>query len=76
MVSLALAFISVVLFCLSARKLMESIVVRVGYFDRTLDYSRFALKIERKYRIFAWSCLTLLLFYSMVIFFFETFMTL
>ncbi|MCB0422456.1 MAG: hypothetical protein KDD61_15760 [Bdellovibrionales bacterium] len=75
MVSLILAFISVFLFSFSARKLLEAITRKIGYFEATPNYSRSALILERKYKIFAWGCLTLILFYSFLLSFYEIYST-
>ena len=77
MISYILAFLSVTLFCLSARQLMASLRKEVNYFDG-LDsgYSRTALNYARRYKIFAWGVLTAMLFYSMALLFYESFVLL
>lgn len=67
-----LSFLSVLVFCFSARALIQSIrqpmtLARVG------EFSKRAQRVERAYRIFAWAALTLFLFYSMALSFWSAF---
>lgn len=64
MVWVLLSFISVVLFCLSARGFIFALEEK-----RTVlyhpDYSRLAIRLEKNYKIFAWFSLMMFLFWSM-----------
>lgn len=67
-----LSFISVTLFCLSARGFISSLT-REPFDISTYEYSARALRIERTYKTWAWGVLTLFLFYSFVVSFWQSF---
>ncbi|MEO0335567.1 MAG: hypothetical protein AAF202_04205 [Pseudomonadota bacterium] len=67
-----LSFVSVVLFCLSARCFVNSLMSSPFEF-RSEDYSVKALRVERVYKTFAWGVLTLFLFYSFLLSFWQSF---
>mgnify|MGYP006275816327 CR=1 FL=1 len=69
---LFLSFSSVLLFCFSARQ-FAAVVISKSDYVRLQEFSARALRIEKKYKIFAWSVLTGFLFYSMLHSFLMTF---
>ncbi|MCB0364535.1 MAG: hypothetical protein H6624_06255 [Bdellovibrionaceae bacterium] len=73
MVNGLLCLFSVVLFCVSARFLMKSISMAIALPGGHQVFSRRARRVERAYKILAWSCLTLFLFVSMLQSFWQTF---
>lgn len=68
-----LSLITVTLFCVSAHFFIRSLTAKTPVFLVVNSYSKRALRIERGYRVFAWACLTLFLFYSMALSFWATY---
>ena len=66
-------FLSLLLFACCSRFLMSSIRVAAGNTLENQTYSRQAQRVEKAYKIFAWSLLALVLFISMVESFWQTF---
>jgi hypothetical protein len=75
MVNGILLLFYVLLFSLSSRFLMSSISETVGFYQSQVDwgFSRRAYRLGRRYKIFAWALLTLVLFVSMAQSFWLTF---
>ncbi|MCB0407885.1 MAG: hypothetical protein KDD34_06750 [Bdellovibrionales bacterium] len=67
-----LSFLSVTLFCLSARGLIYALGEQ-RTFSVSPHYSRLAIRIEKNYKVFAWVCLTAFLFFSMMSSFIQSF---
>mgnify|MGYP006969405896 CR=1 FL=1 len=69
---LLLSLLSVILFCLSAHCLLRAVVSPLGW-STVSSFSMRARRIERAYKIFSWTCLTLFLLGSMLQAFIEAF---
>ncbi|MBT4762340.1 MAG: hypothetical protein HOO06_11630 [Bdellovibrionaceae bacterium] len=75
MSSMIISVLAVTFFCTSCFFLIQSLTQYRGLVFST-EYSRQALKVERFYKVFAWSLLSLFLFNSMVWSFYQTFLEL
>jgi len=62
----------VLLFSLSSHFLIRSVMEPIDW-ARLEFYSKRALRLERSYKILAWSVLTAFLFYSMLLSFIQSF---
>jgi hypothetical protein len=72
MALMILSFLSVTLFCFSARGLIVALSEQ-RHLAFHPEYSRLAIRMERTYKVFAWACLTAFLFASMVSSFWQSF---
>ncbi len=65
-----LGFITLLIFCISCQGLIRSLSANSKWAG-VKEYSQVALKVERKYKIFAWGLLTFVIFIHLVVSFLE-----
>ena len=72
MVIYVLSILSVILFCFSARMLIQNIVLPLPVFSQT-EFSRQALRLERLYKVIAWSVMCAVLLIGLIMSFLQVY---
>lgn len=67
-----ISFLGVVFFCLCCLKLMQALTTRIPVFNHS-GFAKAALRVERGYRIAAWSMMTLFFLSVLVVSFSQVF---
>lgn len=69
---LLLNLLSVLIFCLSARQFLRAATEGM-HWERTAEYSQRALRVEKRYRVFAWGMMTFVWLYLCFVAFLHSF---
>ena len=72
MVIYVLSVLSVILFCFSARMLIQNIVLPLPAFGQT-EYSKQALRVARVYKVIAWSVMCGVLLMGLIMSFLQVY---
>ncbi len=70
--TMIISILSVVLFCACCFKLLQAITYRVPLFNQS-PYAKAALRVEKAYKVFAWTIMTGFFLFSLVISFTQVF---